>query len=66
VRARLLTLLALASCWPAWVATGWIAEALQPAGPELLLRAGLMLPLLALLGRLLDRLDARRIHDGHG
>lgn len=54
-----MTLLALALAWPAWILSGLAAEALDPGGIGWLLRAGLLLLSLDLLGRLLDRFGGR-------
>jgi hypothetical protein len=63
MRTPLMTLLALAACWPIWLAAGWTVDRLSPGGGELLLRAGLLFLALGLLGRFLDRLDDRRTHE---
>jgi hypothetical protein len=66
MRARLATLAALGACWPAWLAGAWLAEALWPGGPVLLLQALLLIALLGPIGLLLDRLDPTPENDHHG
>jgi hypothetical protein len=64
MRAKLLTLLALGACWPAWILAGRVAETLDPGGAVLLLRGLILLLLIGLIGRGLDRLHAWRSDDG--
>ena len=47
-RAALPTLAMLALCWPAWIAAGWLLEALVLTEFDLLGRAGLVLIVLSL------------------
>ena len=57
--APLLSLAAVALCWPAWIASGWVAGMLAPEGVALLMRGGLMILLLGTIGRMLDHIGAR-------
>ncbi|WP_439596299.1 hypothetical protein [Falsiroseomonas sp.] len=67
MRAASITLALLALCWPAWLATGWLADRLAPEGTALLLRAAPMLLLLDRVGGLVERLEDRRQGgEGHG
>ncbi|MBU8538396.1 hypothetical protein [Falsiroseomonas tokyonensis] len=67
MRAAAITLALLALVWPAWLATGWLADRLAPEGTVLLLRAALLLLLLDQVGGLVERREDRRQGgEGHG
>jgi hypothetical protein len=65
IRSALLTLVMLALCWPAWVAAGWLLEALALTEFDLLGRAVLVFVVLGLAEAALRRLRSSE-GENHG